>query len=127
MTGDVMRHVVRLELALLLAVAAAPAFAAEPGPMATQSAVALPVTPTLEPAPLSEAPASFETTQPEGPDGKVHGMVFVGVGTGGYREAAMALHGQLANGAEVAIAVDTVQMNAGRTHRDRALQPPAAD
>lgn len=120
MTGDVMRHVMRLELALLLAMAAAPALGAEPEPMATQVTAALPaLPPAAAPAPLPESFAPEETAQPGEGDGKVHGMVVVGVGTGGYREAAMALHGQLANGAEVAIAVDTVQMGGGRAHRDR--------
>jgi hypothetical protein len=125
-----MQRSVRLGLGLpLLMAMAAPCavLAAEPAPMATRSAIALPTTPAAEPAPLPESPTWVETVGPDLPDGKIHGMVSVGVGTGGYREAAVALNGRLANGAEVAIAIDTVQMGAGRVRHGRTPQPQAAD
>jgi hypothetical protein len=128
-TGDVMRRLVSLGLALPLLMAAAPgaALAADTAPMATQSAAILPNPPAAAPAPLPETFAPERLAAPDAPDGRVHGMVSVGVGTNGYREAAVALNGQLANGAQVAIAIDAVQMNGGRVRRERAPQAPAAN
>jgi hypothetical protein len=127
-TGDAMQRSLRLGLCLpLLMAAPCAALAAEPAPMATRPAVALPATPTAEPGPLPESWEPRDGLAPDVPDGKVHGMVSAGVGTGGYREAAIALNGQLANGATVAIAIDAAQIRPGRVRRDRAPSPPAAN
>jgi len=50
-------------------------------------------------------------------DGKIHGMVEAGVGTNGYRHGAAVIDGPLPDGGEVAIAVQSEQIQAGRSGR----------
>ncbi len=107
--------------------AAAPVLAAEPAPMATRAAIALPNPSGAEPAPLPESWGPQEFLAPDAPDGKVHGMVSASVGTNGYREGAVALSQQLPNGTTMAIAIDAAQIGPGRVHRDRAPSPPVAN
>ncbi len=116
-----------LVLPLLLA-GAAPAFATDATPITTRPIGSAPSPmPTAEPGALPEAggPQAVEAAAPK--DGKIHGMVSVGVGTNGYREGALALQGALPNGGTVAIAVDSAQINSGRAHRDREPAQPSAN
>ena len=121
----------RLGLALPLLIAmAAPcaALAADPGPMATRSAVALPNPTAAEPAPLPDSLEPPGLLAPDYvPDGKIHGMVSASVGTSGYREGAVALSQQLPNGTTWAIAVESAQISPGRVRRDRAPPQPTAN
>jgi hypothetical protein len=106
--------------ALMLASPAAWAQDSDPGPISTASRAAPP------PAAVSDG----EPLQVEGGpddagvrvhDGKVHGTVEVGVGTNGYRHAAVSMDAPLKGGGEIAIAVDDTQFDGStRRHRDRA-------
>ena len=122
-SGDAMQRFRRLGLALPLLMAMATpcmVLAAEPAPMATRSAVALPNLAAAEPGPLPDSLAPPGLLAPDDvPDGKIHGMVSASVGTSGYREGSVALSQQSPNGTSFAIAVDAAQISPGRARRDR--------
>jgi hypothetical protein len=126
--ANLMRRFRHIALALpLLMAAAAPgvALAADPGPMATRSVVALPNPAAAQPGPLPDTLAPPGLLGPEAPDGKIHGMVSASVGTHGYREGAIALSQQLPNGTTLAIAVDAAQIGGGRARHVHGPAQPA--
>jgi hypothetical protein len=100
------------------ALLAGPALAepADTAPIATAQAAPAIVAVAPPPLPVSafadEAPDRAPVR-----DNKVHGFVEAGVGTRGYRHAAVGLDAPLPNGGEVAVAVDTTQFDGGRGHR----------
>jgi hypothetical protein len=77
-------------------------------------------------APTSAAPAApgavnedlsdQDETDDRGPvrDRKVHGVVSVGVGTGGYREVSGAVTGPIGDNGQVTVAIDAGQINGRR-------------
>jgi len=108
-------------LALAVAVLGADgacAQSATDGPIATASAAAaLPASAT--PGPLGPKPVGADGDSADAPlrDGKIHGMVEAGVGTNGYRHGAAVIDGPLPDGGEVAIAIQSDQIQAGRARR----------
>ena len=104
--------------AACLALMASPALAQSDasGPIATAPATPLPSS-DAPPAPLrTESAVDEDQAQPPVRDGKVHGVVEAGVGTNGYRHGAVAADAPLPNGGDVAIAVESDQIQ-GRGRR----------
>lgn len=87
-------------------VAASPAGAAAP-PSDTS--------PAASPAKVTPQAADDDDQGPSPDDKKIHGMVGVGVGTGGYREVYGAATGPLPNGGQASVAIDVGQI--GPIHR----------
>jgi hypothetical protein len=108
--------------ALLLAAPAARAQSSDPGPISTASGAAPPPAAVNDaaPLPLNTAP---DNAAPEGRDGKVHGMAEVGVGTNGYRHAAVVMEAPLQGGGEVAVAVSDTQFDGGGGRRRERAAP----
>jgi hypothetical protein len=96
-----------------LSLSAVPALAdpGATGPIATAgAAVPPPALPESEPERI-DAVADSRTESEPVRDNKVHGFVEAGVGTGGYRQAAVGIDAPLPNGGEVAIAVAATQLD----------------
>jgi hypothetical protein len=110
-----------LSLAALMLSAPAWAQGADPGPISTASGAAPPPAAVDAPKPLP-LDAGPDNTAPVR-DNKVHGMAEVGVGTGGYRHAAVAMDAPLQGGGEVAIAVEDTQYGAASGHRRERAAP----
>jgi hypothetical protein len=110
----------------------APAFAQAPAPAPSETlsaAGSLPYAGYAEPPEDAEAPSGMRFDPLLGPvpnDGKIHGMVSVGVGTNGYRDGAAAISGPLPNGGNLSMAVESSQMQyRGRSrYFGSPLQPP---
>jgi hypothetical protein len=110
-----------LSVLALVAVAGAPARAQTPSdaPMASAGALPMPAPPRA-PAldPLDAPDEEFDGMAGAPPaDRKVHGMVEVGAGTGGYREAAAAVDVPVGADGDASIAIQTVQAQPGKTRR----------
>jgi hypothetical protein len=110
-------------LSLVALMLSAPAWAqgADPGPISTAAGTAPPpaAVDAAEPLPLDTGPDNAGPVR----DGKVHGMAEVGVGTGGYRHAAVAMDAPLQGGGEIAIAVDDTQYGAPSGRRRERAEP----
>jgi len=108
--------------ALTLSAGAALAQGVDPGPIATASGAAPPPAAVggAAPLPLNTGP---DNAAPEGRDGKVHGMAEVGVGTNGYRHAAVVMEAPLQGGGEVAVAVSDTQFDGGAGRRRERAAP----
>ncbi len=109
-----------------LTLAAASGAAAQPadGPITTASASAPPPSTEATPGPLPVDSSSEGLPLPPGPDGKIHGVVSVGVGTGGYREGSISASGPLPGGGEASIFVGDVQADGSPSRRHRPPLPP---
>ncbi len=104
---------------------AAPAFAdpIDGDPISTASPTVFPAqTITRDPLLIGYDDPYGAVAEPVLRDGKLHGMVQVGVGTGGYRQAAVAVSGPLGQNGYFAIAVEDAQYGQGRA---RKMQQPA--
>ncbi|MDB5458924.1 MAG: hypothetical protein JWO72_665 [Caulobacteraceae bacterium] len=104
-------------LSLVLTLAGAPARAqtSPAEPISTAASGAPPPASTAPPAPLPGD--AYPTQDPDAPpprDGKIHGVVEAGVGTNGYRHGMIAIDAPLPNGGDVAIAVESNQIQGGR-------------
>lgn len=112
--------------ALWLGAWRAPALAAETDDVVTRSDVMLPGLASADaPGPLPLVVGDPAIAPPPVADGKLHGMVSLGVGTRGYREAAVDVEGALPGGGYFALAASGAQIDAGRDHRIRqAPQSP---
>jgi hypothetical protein len=104
----------------VIALATTPALAqsSADAPVSTATGANAP-TSAPPPAPLRIDVARDDEDQPQGPvrDGKIHGMVEAGVGTNGYRQGAAAIDAPLPDGGDIAIAVESDQMQGGRTRK----------
>ncbi len=111
---------------LALALLAGPALAQPPQDAPIGAAGA-----ALPPLQTDDRDSALADDSGQGPlrddDRKLHGMVSLGVGTGGYREGAVALNGPLGKDGYFALSVDSMQYQGGRSrqfNRQAAPAPP---
>jgi hypothetical protein len=124
-TGPGLRPLLALALAAL-PLAAASSASAQPAGLdaiatATTGGAPLPPAANVAPLALDDRPDPAEYGAPPVNDRKIHGMVQVGAGTGGYREGAAAINGPIGQDGYFGIAVD------GSQYQGRQRRLPSGD